>query len=184
MNVTQWMSWEGGVDLVASTTAGSQQPNVIVHLARLVHTPVGSAPSGMVFYQPDSDAAPQFMGFVSTNPTVGAYFGPHIFAGTPFEHAPVLAAEIEIATELPNTVRARVALAGFVVETELTALSQLVLVHRPFGEPLPFVQQGLEAEALRSRVHVNGVEIPLHPLAVGLSGGPSAVWAPAGVYAR
>jgi len=184
MNVTQWMGWEGGVDLVASTLAGGTQPNVIVHVARLVHTPVGTAASGMVFYQPDPTAAPVVMGFVSTDPTVGAYFGPHIFAGTPFESAPVLTAQLEITTDLPSTVRARVTLEGMVIETELSALSQLTLVSRPFGEPLPFVQQGVEAEALQSRLRINGEDIPIHPLAVGLSGGPSAVWSPAGVYAR
>lgn len=36
------------------------------------------------------------MGFVVQDETIGAYFGPHIFAGTPFESAPVLAAQIEV----------------------------------------------------------------------------------------
>jgi hypothetical protein len=39
MTISDWMSWEGGVDLVASTIPGSAQPNIIVHVARLVHTP-------------------------------------------------------------------------------------------------------------------------------------------------
>lgn len=42
MSVKQWMSWDGGVDLVAVTSAGLSMPNVIVHVARMVHTPVGS----------------------------------------------------------------------------------------------------------------------------------------------
>jgi len=41
-------------------------------------------------------AAPLVFGFVGTDANVGAYFVPHIFAGTPFEQAPVLNASIEI----------------------------------------------------------------------------------------
>ena len=54
-NVTKWMSWEAGVDLVAVTSPDLQMPNVIVHLGRMVNTPVGSAPSGMIFWQPDTN---------------------------------------------------------------------------------------------------------------------------------
>ncbi len=50
----------------------------------------------MVFWQPDTNAAPLVMGFVSTNETVGNYFGPNIFAGTPFETAPTLTATFDI----------------------------------------------------------------------------------------
>jgi hypothetical protein len=59
------MSWEGGVDLVAATTEGLAMPNVLIHVARMVHTPAGSAPSGMVLYQPDPAAPPAVIGFVS-----------------------------------------------------------------------------------------------------------------------
>ena len=41
-NVTKWMSWEGGIDLVAVTSLDLQMPNLIVHLGRIVNTPVGS----------------------------------------------------------------------------------------------------------------------------------------------
>jgi hypothetical protein len=58
MPVSSWMSWEGGVDLVAATSPGSPLPNLIVHVARMVHTPVGSAPSGMVLWQPDPKGPP------------------------------------------------------------------------------------------------------------------------------
>ncbi|MEI2737779.1 MAG: hypothetical protein V9F01_03230 [Chitinophagaceae bacterium] len=95
-NVSKWMSWEGGIDLTAVLSPDSQMPNVIVHLGRMVNTPVGNAPSGMVFWQPDPNAMPAIMGFVSTNAEVGKYFGPNIFAGTPFEQAPVLDAKIDI----------------------------------------------------------------------------------------
>jgi hypothetical protein len=184
MQVTNWMSWEGGVDLAASTIEGAEQPNVIVHIARIVHTPLGSAASGMVFYQPDPGAAPAFMGFVSTDPQIGAYFGPNIFGGTPFESAPVLTAQIEVSASLPGSVGVKVTIEGFVIETRLSELGPLELVERPFGAPLPFVQQGLEAAAGQLSLTINGVSIPVFALPVGLSGGPCAVWAPTGVYAR
>lgn len=41
--VSKWMSWEGGIDLVAVTSPDLQMPNVIVHLGRMVNTPVGNA---------------------------------------------------------------------------------------------------------------------------------------------
>lgn len=184
MRVTQWMSWEGGVDLVATTVSGSEQPNVIVHIARLVHTPVGSAASGMVFFQPDPTQPPAFMGFVSTDPTVSAYFGPNIFAGTPFEQAPALTATIEITASLPDSVGVRVTIDGFVIETKLAQLGPLEQVHRAFGDPLPFTQQVLEAAASEQSLTINGETITIYPIPVGLSGGASAVWAPAGIYSR
>jgi len=88
-NVTNWMSWESGIDLVAVTAPYLQMPNVIVHLGCMVNTPAGNAPSGMIFWQPNPAALPEVMGFVSTDETVGKYFGPHIFADTPFENAPI-----------------------------------------------------------------------------------------------
>jgi len=102
INVSKWMSWDGGIDLVAVTSpdlsagGSAQMPNVIVHLGRMVNTPVGNAASGMILWQPDPAAMPAVMGFVSTNETVGKYFGPNIFAGTPFEQAPVLNATFDI----------------------------------------------------------------------------------------
>ena len=39
MPIKNWMSWEGGVDLVAMTKPGLSMPNVILHVARMVHTP-------------------------------------------------------------------------------------------------------------------------------------------------
>jgi hypothetical protein len=184
MQVTNWMSWEGGVDMVATTIAGAQQPNVIVHIGRIVHTPLGSAASGMVFYQPDPSAAPFFMGFVSTDSQIGAYFGPNIFAGTPFENAPVLEAKIEVFTSLPGSVGVRVSIPGFEIETTLSELGPLELVERPFGAPLPFVQQGVEAAAGQMTLKLNGEAVAIYPVPVGLSGGPSASWSPTGVYAR
>src|SRR5690348_5645188 len=94
--VSKWMSWEGGIDLVAVTAPDLQMPNVIVHLGRMVNTPVGNAASGMILWQPDPNAIPAVMGFVSTDNKVGKYFGPNTFADTPFEQAPTLDATIDI----------------------------------------------------------------------------------------
>jgi hypothetical protein len=65
--VSNWMSWEGGIDLAAITSADLQMPNLIVHLGPKVNTPVGNAPGGMILWQPDPNAMPGVMGFISTN---------------------------------------------------------------------------------------------------------------------
>ena len=93
--VEDYMSWEGGVDFLGIFN-GASEPNLIVHVARMVNTLVGSAPAGMIMVQPDSGAPPKVMGFISQDPAVGAYVGPKIFAGTPFENAPVLEAQITV----------------------------------------------------------------------------------------
>ncbi len=182
-SLKNWMSWEGGVDLVACTQAGLAMPNVIVHLARIVHTPVGSAASGMIFFQPDPAAAPLVMGFVSHNPEVGRYFGPKIFAGTPFEQAPVLDARIEIDVSAAH-VAATVTAGGHVVRTRLEGLRELGLIQRAPGGMAPFHQQGLEAVASSARLWVDGNEVSIIVPPVGISGGPAAVFAPTGIYAR
>ncbi len=125
----------------------------------------------MVFYQPDPSAAPAFMGFVSTDPQIGAYFGHNIFVGTPIENAPA-----------SRCVGCRVTIEGFEIETMLSELEPRELVERPFGAPLPFVQQGIEAAANQISLRLNGEDIPVDFIPVGLSGGACAVWSPAGVY--
>jgi hypothetical protein len=177
------MSWEGGVDLVACTRPGLAMPNVIVHVARLVHTPVGGAAAGMVFYQPDPAGAPLVMGFVAHAAEVGRYFGPGIFAGTPFEQAPALEARIEIEIAARH-VGATVTAGGHVLRTRLENLGPLGLVQRAPGAMTPFHQQGLEAVAGRAQLWVGGSEVPVMVPPVGISGGPAAVFAPAGLYAR
>lgn len=184
MNISNWMSWEGGVDLVAVTDPSLQQPNVIVHVARIVHTPVGSAPSGMVFWQPDPSGPPEFMGFISADPKVGRYFGPHIFAGTPFEQAPVVEASIEVSTNLPDSVSAVIKAGGHTFETVLSGLGAMEIIQRAPAEMPPFHQQGLEAVASQTSLTVDGNAVNLIIPPVGISGGPAAVWAPAGIYAR
>jgi hypothetical protein len=183
--MTQWMAWEGGVDLVGSTIPGSNQPNLIVHVARIVHTPVGSAPSGLVLFQPDPQQPPLFMGFVSTDLRVGNYFGPKIFADTPFAGAPTLIAKIIIDTSrLPNSVSSHVLIAGYEIEVEFSNLGNLEKIDRAIGAPLPFSQQGLEADATEVSLRINGESIEFNLLPMSISGGAAAVWSPTGIYAR
>jgi hypothetical protein len=183
MSLNHWMSWEGGVDLVAKTAETIEMPNVIVHVARMVHTPVGSAPAGMLFWQPDPAAAPLAFGFVSTNPALGAYFARHIFAGTPFENAPALDGTIEIEYTAERAT-ARVVVPNFVFETVLTGFSDTTMIDRTPSPMAPFRQQGLEAAAAQATLAVNGVDIQIVIPPVSITGGPGAVLASAGIYAR
>ncbi len=182
-SVKKWMSWEGGIDLVALTQPGLQMPNVIVHLARMVHTPVGSAPSGMILWQPDPAAAPAVMGFVSTDLEVGRYFGPNIFAGTPFEQAPVLSGfvQIDIAGDKAYS---KCTVGGHVFEVEMSDFSDPYLINREPAAMPPFQQQGVEIHARKVSLKVDGQAVELIVPPVGITGGPASVVAPNGVYAR
>lgn len=182
--LTSWMAWEGGVDLCAATEPGLAQPNLLVHVARLVQTPVGAAPAGMVLYQPDPAKPPELVGFIAHDEEVGRYFGPRIFAGTPFESAPVHKAHIDVYTNLPAAVGAKIEVAGLRLETRLSRLGPLGLVSRAPGGATPFHQQGLESVAAVATLSVGGKAVDLHLPEVGISGGPPAVWAPTGIYAR
>ena len=181
--VKQWMSWEGGIDLVAVTSPELQMPNVIVHLGRMVNTPVGNAPSGMIFWQPDPQAAPLVMGFVSTDEKVGAYFGPNIFAGTPFENAPVLKADIRIDITSSSAISTCV-VGGINFEVELSDFSEPYLIDRKPSAMPPFYQQGVEIHARKATLKVNGESINIIIPPTGISGGPASVVSPNGVYAR
>jgi hypothetical protein len=182
-NVTKWMSWEGGIDLVAVTSPDLQMPNVIVHLGRMVNTPVGNAPSGMVLWQPDPLALPAVMGFVSTNEEVGKYFGPNIFAGTPFEQAPVLNATIEINITVDKAV-SKCVVGNYTFEVEMSDFSDPYLIERKPGIMPPFHQQGVEIHAKKVSLKINGEAINIIVPPVGITGGPASVVAPNGVYAR
>ncbi len=186
-NVSKWMSWEGGVDLVALTQPGLQMPNVIIHLGRMVSTPVGNAPSGMIFWQPDPAAPPAVMGFVSTNPDIGSYFGPNIFAGTPFETAPVLDATIDVSVYETNDgiiAYSKCVVNGFTFEVEMQKLSTAYLINREPAPMSPFWQQGVEASCGSTIFRVNGKEIDIIIPPTGITGGPASVVSPNGVYAR
>ncbi|NOT51776.1 MAG: hypothetical protein HOP10_10935 [Chitinophagaceae bacterium] len=183
MNVTKWMSWEGGIDLVAVTSPDLKMPNVIVHLGRMVSTPVGNAASGMILWQPDPNAMPAVMGFVSTNHEVGKYFGPNIFAGTPFEQAPVLDAKIDIQVYADKAISTCV-VNGYTFEVEMSDFSAPYLIDRKPAVMPPFYQQGVEIHAKKVSLKVNGELINIIVPPVGITGGPASVVAPNGVYAR
>lgn len=182
-NVSKWMSWEGGIDLVAVTSPDLQMPNLIVHLGRMVNTPVGNAPSGMVLWQPDPDATPAVMGFVSTNAEVGKYFGPNIFAGTPFEQAPVLDASISIDIAADKAI-SKCVVGDYTFEVEMSDFTDPYLINREPSAMPPFYQQGVEIHARKVSVKINGEAISIIVPPVGITGGPASVVAPNGVYAR
>lgn len=184
--ISKWMSWEGGVDFVGSTVEGATTPNIIIHLARMVNTPVGSAPSGIVMYQPNSKKLPVFMGFVSTNKTVGKYFAKNIFNDTPFATAPtIMASNISIdSSKSKDKVSSKIRIPGYLIETELSGIESLEKIDRAAGSPMPFAQQGLEATATKVALKINGKFVKVHLLPQGIGGGSSAVWSPTGMYAR
>jgi hypothetical protein len=158
-------------------------PNVIVHVARMVHTPVGSSPSGMIFWQPDPAAPPLAFGFVSGDAAVGDYFSKNIFAGTPFEGAPTILGTITIDIDAEKAT-ARVEIPGFVFESRLADFSETVLINRAPLPTAPFHQQGLESAASQADLRVNGETIKLVIPPLGITGGPCAVVAASGIYAR
>lgn len=175
ISAQHWMSWEGGVDLVGMTTEGLAAPNVIVHVGRVVHTPAGSCAAGLIFWQPDASEPPVLAGFFAADPTVGAYFGPSLFAGTPFENVPVMRAKVEVEIGAA-TGSARIEAGGHVFETRLAKLGPAVLIHREPGAQ-PFWQQGIEQAAGEATLRIDGVAVAL----VSCAG---SVVAPCGVYAR
>ena len=137
----------------------------------------------MVLYQPVPDEMPMVMGFVGACSQQGAYFGPHIFAGTPFEQAPVLSAEITVTTS-EGCACSRIEVAGQVFEVELSELGPLELIDRAPGGMTPFSQRVMEAVAGSAKVLLDGQELPVLLPPVGLSGGAPAVFAPTGFYGR
>jgi len=183
MAITRWMSWEGGVDLCGATSPGIATSNVVVHVGRVVQTPAGSASSALILFAPDPAKAPDFLAFVTTDEKVGRYLGPNIFAGTPFEKAPVVIGTFEVTTQAKG-VGAKVTAGGRVFETWLSELGPTELVRREPASGSPFWQLGVEAAAARTSLRVDGKEIALHVPKAGISGGPAAVSAPAGLYAR
>jgi hypothetical protein len=182
MSVSKWMSWEGGVDLVALSNENIPMPNVIVHIAQMVHTPVGSATSGMILL-PDETGMPKIMGFVSTDKTVGGYFGKNIFAGTPFESAPTIIGEIEVEIDYPRIAKVTVKIDGYEIVSELSDLGEQIRVSRQ-SPNLPFHEDSLEAKAWKTKLTVNGEELSVIIPPFGMSGGPAAVYSATGFYSR
>jgi hypothetical protein len=182
MSVTKWMSWEGGVDLVALSNEAIPMPNIIVHFARMVHTPVGSAASGMILL-PDESGMPKVMGFVSSVKEVGDYFGANVFAGTPFEAAPTIIGDIKIETNLPDSATATVKIEGYEIVLELSSLGELSRVSRQ-SPNLPFHDDSLESAAGSVKLTVNGEEMFVIVPPVGMSDGAAAVFSASGFYSR
>lgn len=183
-NGTKWMSWEGGLHLVALTSSNFERPNVFVHLARIVHTPAGSAPAGLVLVQPDPSVPPAVLGFVSPDEAVGRYFGPNIFAGTPFEDVPHVSGRVTLTTELPHRVEATVEVGEHIVTAHLSNIAPAELIHRRPGRARPFWQQGLEAGAGAAALELNGSPLSLDIRQLDYLGGPPVAWSPAGLYVR
>ena len=102
--------------------------------------------------------------------------GPTLFAGTPFEKAPVLQATISTTIEA-NGGSARIQVAGHLLETNLGSLAPQVLVDRAPGGMAPFRTQGVERQAGSGTLRIDGQDIAL----VNLSG---SLVSPAGVYGR
>lgn len=182
MSVKNWMSWEGGVDLVALSNENIPMPNVIVHVARMVHTPVGSSPAGMILL-PDETGMPKVMGFIAEDHNVGDYFGANIFAGTPFESAPTILGEIKIETGFPYLAKAIVKIEGYKIILELSEFSELNQVNRQ-SPHLPFHENSIEAVAGNVKLTVNEEELSIIVPPSGLSGGAAAVFTTAGFYSR
>ncbi|MBL7747510.1 MAG: hypothetical protein JNM19_08810, partial [Chitinophagaceae bacterium] len=115
--------------------------------------------------------------------TVGKYFGPNIFAGTPFENAPVLTATIEI-TIAADKATAKCVAGHYTFEMEMSDFSEAYLIDRKPSAMPPFYQQGVEIHAKNVSLKVNGESINIIIPPVGISGGPASVVSPNGVYAR
>ncbi len=182
MSINKWMSWEGGVDLVALTSEQVEMPNVIVHVARMVHTPVGSAPSGMILL-PNDDGSPKLMAFVSTNETVGNYFASNVFAGTPFENAPAMVATMDFTINMPSTAEVKIKVGGHDIHLKLSDFGLLQRVNRK-SPNLPFFDDSLESEAGNVQLLIDGAPLSVIVPPVGMSGGPAAVYAATGFYSR
>jgi len=183
LETPRWMAWHGGVDIFG-TTEGAEQPNVLIHVAELVATPVGAAASGMILWQPDPKAPPELFGFMSTDDkTVGTYFGPQIFAGTPFEQAPTLKAKIQVVRG-EGTVTSKIEIGKKRFEVTFGELGPTMYVNRAPSPQTPFYQNGVERTVGKVTVKVDGKEYKVTPARMNPAGGPGAVYAEFGSYAR
>lgn len=183
LETPRWMAWHGGVDLFGSTN-GALQPNVLIHVAESVATPVGAAPSGMILWQPDPKAPPEIFGFMSTDDkAVGPYFGPQIFAGTPFEQAPTLKAKIQIVRG-DGTVTSKIEVGKKKFEVTFADLGNTMYVNRAPSPQTPFYQNGIERTVGKVTVKVDGKEFVVTPAPMNPAGGPGAVYSEFGSYAR
>ena len=181
--IHNWMTWHDAVNLTAITTPQLKVPNIIIHLGRQVNTPAGNAPSGLIHYQPDPERIPAITAFISTDKDVGKYFGPKIFAETPFEQIQIFKAIINIQV---NGARAfsHCEVNGYVFEIEMNGFSDPYLVHRSPTTMTPFWQQGIEMSCVKTTLKVNGEVVEMIVPPIGITGGPASVISPQGMYAR
>lgn len=181
--VNHWMSWEDGVDLVAMTDPALEAPNVMVLAARMVHTPVGSAPAAIVLWQPVPTAPPAAMGFVCNNGAMNAWLAAKLFAGTPFAAAAPMAGAVNVRT---NAFGGSVSIntGRLSIETDLSGPGSVQIIHRAPGPATPFYQQGVEIAMQSARLAVDGAPVPVTLPHASITGGPPAMLTPTGIYAR
>jgi len=175
-----YLSWHDGVDAMLKPEPDSPMPNVLVHTARMVNTPMGICQGGMVLINPENKETPDFFGFVSEDTTLAKYWGPKIFKGTPFENAPVYQAEFEFHMDFPNKTAVKIMVDGHTIELELTEFEDALYYNRPPG--MPFTQNVIEALANKAVFKFDGEIIPGELPPSGLAGGLPAVYAPTGIY--
>ena len=175
-----FLAWHDGVDAMLKPAPDAPLPNVLIHTARAVNTPIGICKGGMILMNPDNKDMPDFFGFVAEDPEMGKYFGPRIFKGTPFEGAPVYQAEMNFDIDFPQKVTCTVKADGHVIELELTGFDDAKYYHRP--PVMAFTQNVIEARAHEAVIRFDGNIIPDQLPAEGLAGGLPACYAPAGLY--
>ena len=175
------MSWRQGVDFIGSFADGVGSM-VLVHVAGEVQTPVGTAPSGMILIQEPGADTPSLVGFISTKQKVADYFGPKIFAGTPFENAPGLVADIEVQA-MGNQASAMVKVAGMEISLVLSDLAGITRSNRDTSPENPFNQQVLESAAGDITLTINGEKRAVIP-APPQGDAHAAVLSIAGMYSR
>ena len=156
----------------------------MLHVARMVSTPVGSASAGWIEWSPEPGRPPALFGFLCMDALVGSYFAPKIWAGTKLEKAPVVSGQISFATKLPHAASTRIQVGGHVFEVALDALAPQQLVQRAVGHPMPFAQQGVEAAAGTVALKVNGQVVTAGVAKHSTLGGAGATWSACGVFAR
>lgn len=177
---TAYLSWHDGVDAMLKPTPDSPMPNVLVHAARMVNTPLGICSAGMLLINPQNKEIPDFFGFIAEDEDLGKYYGPYIFKGTPFEQAPVFKAEFHFDLDFPNKTFIKIEAAGHSIELELSDFDPAIYYDRPGG--MPFHQNVIEAVAHKALFKFDGEVIGGELPPEGLAGGLPACYAPTGIY--
>ena len=109
--------------------------------------------------------------------------GKIIFAGTPFEQAPVLNATISIDITADKAI-SKCIVGDYTFEVEMSDFTGPYLINREPAAMPPFHQQGVEIHARKVSLKINGETINIIVPPVGITGGPACVVSPNGVYAR